>query len=83
MHANITPAQSTRYELRYQGAPYCEGEAGELVSWHRTREAAEAIRRAARLNATLYRNSRISVRPMKFGNVWVLVGCGKANPAKK
>jgi hypothetical protein len=59
MHANITPAQSTRYELRYQGAPYCEGEAGELVSWHRTREAAEAALRRLRSSPKHYGNTRI------------------------
>jgi hypothetical protein len=30
-----------KFEVRYVGAPYGEGEAGHVVSRHRTREAAE------------------------------------------
>lgn len=43
----------------------------------------QAVERAAWLNATVYKKSRISVRPMKFGRGWVLVGYAKVAPNVK
>lgn len=34
----------------------------------------QAMLKAKRLNATRYKLSRLKVKPMKYGNVWVLVG---------
>lgn len=34
----------------------------------------QAIEKAAKLNATRYRNSRIKVKPFKYGTIWILVG---------
>lgn len=43
-----------RYEVRYVGAPYGLGEAGETISRHRTLEAAEAAREKLQVNPRYY-----------------------------
>jgi len=40
---------------------------------------AEAIVRADKLNRTRYLKSRINVKPLKYGNVWVLIGVTNPN----
>ena len=50
------------YEVRYVGAPYGENEQGELVSSHRTFEAAGAARRKLQKNPRYYgSNTKIAV----------------------
>lgn len=60
MTAPTHAAPKVSYEVRYVGAPYGEGESGELLSRHRTREAAEDARRRLQSNPRYYgSNTRI------------------------
>ncbi len=54
---------AVNYEIRYLGAPYGEGEAGELVSGHKSHEKAAAeLYRLCRSNARYYGSNAIVVR---------------------
>lgn len=48
------------YALVYCGAPYADGELGHAISWHKSREAAEAAWRQAQNDPRTYgSNSRV------------------------
>lgn len=56
------PNATKRYEVRYVGAPYGDNESGHLMSWHRTREAAERAARKLSEWANYYNHVRIVER---------------------
>jgi hypothetical protein len=55
-------AKSVSYQVRYVGAPYGENESGEIVSTHRTEEAALRARAKLQSNPRYYGSNSTVVR---------------------